>query len=232
MTKLNRYLMFSLFVSCAVGGIAVWSQVVMRTGKMRVESSVENLRKEPGGQQFGTILKDSEVELIAQEGNWVRVKIDGWIWGPSLEGFVEEDLKTKSDDKVVESVDPLIELVPRVRRLVNEGLGKFYGVNKDDDLRLLRIRFRVGDIGLDRLLSRQCKLTLAVWDWIGTDIDVDAVRVESNFPNGNGTVGMVIAEISVKKLNQVVDRSAQEWIRYAQFSSDEGKTWSDDLKLD
>ncbi|MEE3233176.1 MAG: hypothetical protein VX294_03345 [Candidatus Latescibacterota bacterium] len=231
MKKIYKHVIFCLFSSIVIGSIAVWSQLVMRTGKMRVESNVENLRREPNGPKIGTMIEGGEVELIAQEGNWVRVRVEGWMWGPSLEGFVEEVTEIKLDKKIAAPVDPLIEALPRVRRLVNEDLGKFYGLNIDSDLRLLRIRFRVGNIGLDRLVARQCKLAYAVWDWVGDNIDVDAVRVESNLPDGNGTVGRIIAEIPVENLNQVADGSVEEWINFSRFSSDEGKNWSKQLSL-
>ena len=217
--------------SIVIGSIGVWSLVVMRTGKMRVQSSVENLLREPEGPKIGTIIEGSEIELIAQEGNWVRVRIEGWMWGPGLDGFVEESTEIKLEKKIAESVDPLVDVLPRVRRLVNEDMGKFYGLNIDNDLRLLRIRFRVGNIGTDRLVARQCKLSSVVWNWVGNNIDVDAVRVESNFPDGKGTVGRVIAEISVKDLNRVADGSVEEWINFTKFSSDEGENWSEELEI-
>ena len=80
-------------------------------------------------------------------------------------------------------------------------------------------------------MARQYKLASVVWNWVGNNIDVDAVRVESNFPDGKGTVGRVIAEILVKDLNQVADGSVEEWINFTRFSSDQGKSWSEELKI-
>ena len=119
-----------------------------------------------------------------------------------------------------------------MRRLVNEDFGKFYGLNIDEDLRLLRIRLRVGNIGIDRLIARQCKLMHTVWDLVGENVDVDAIRVESNLPDGNGTVGKVIAETSVRKLSGATDESVEEWINISRFSSNEGKSWAELLTID
>ena len=65
MKKIRTEWIFGLLVVLTVGSLGVWSQVVMREGKMRVESSVENLRLEPNGSQIATLSKGSEVDLIA-----------------------------------------------------------------------------------------------------------------------------------------------------------------------
>ena len=232
MKRIGIKWILGLLVILTVGSLGVWSQAVMLEGKMRVESSVENLRLEPNGSKIGTMSEGTEVDLIAQEGNWVRVRVEGWMWGPSLDGFIEEVGTTQLEQKTSEPVDPLVEILPRLRRLVNEDFGKFYGLNIDKDLRLLRIRLRVGNIGVDRLIARQCKLMYTVWDLVGDNIDVDAIRVESNLPDGNSTVGKVIAETSVRKLSRATDESVEEWITISKFSSNEGKSWAEHLIID
>ena len=58
MRKINKNLILCLLGSIVIGSIGVWSQVVMRTGKMRVQSSVENLLREPEGPKIGTIIEN------------------------------------------------------------------------------------------------------------------------------------------------------------------------------
>ena len=57
-----------------------------------IEPSVENFRAAPNGPKLGTLLKGTEIEQIGQDGEWVRFRVEGGVWGPSLEGFeVEEE---------------------------------------------------------------------------------------------------------------------------------------------
>ena len=46
-----------------------------------VEASVENFRAEPNGTKIGTLLEGGEIEQIGAEGQWVRFRVEGWIWG-------------------------------------------------------------------------------------------------------------------------------------------------------
>jgi SH3-like domain-containing protein len=49
--------------------------------KVKVEK--ENLRRTPGGQKIGEVLKDTELKIIGTEGRWVEVEMVGWIWRDS-----------------------------------------------------------------------------------------------------------------------------------------------------
>ena len=68
----------------------VLAQHQLREGTLRVQESVENMRDAPNGRKVGTLLEGTEIEEISRDGKWVRFRFEGWIWGPSLEGFVEE----------------------------------------------------------------------------------------------------------------------------------------------
>lgn len=50
---------------------------------LRVKVGRENLRKAPGGEKIGELLKDTELKVIRTEGRWAKVEVVGWIWRDS-----------------------------------------------------------------------------------------------------------------------------------------------------
>lgn len=44
----------------------------------------ENIRSSPNGQKIGILRKGTAVEEIKREGNWIKFKLEGWIWAPSV----------------------------------------------------------------------------------------------------------------------------------------------------
>ena len=110
-----------------------------------IEPSVENFRAAPNGSKLGTLLKGTEIEQIGQDGEWVRFRVEGWVWGPSLEGFEAEEEEAEQAS-AAEPVSPLHDVLPRLKEMVNDKYGRFYGVDFDEDLDRLRLRFRVRDL--------------------------------------------------------------------------------------
>ena len=84
-------------------------------------------------------LEETELERISQDGKWVRFRIEGWIWGPSLKGF---EIEEEADENVEQAPKmPLQDNLPRGKRLINESYGLFYGIGLDADLESLVVRF-------------------------------------------------------------------------------------------
>ncbi len=207
-------------------GLIVVAEPSLLTGWMRVQESVENFRDEPDGRKLGTLLEGAEVEKIAQEGKWVRFRIEGWVWGPSLEGFVEEKPPRRETSEPSVRL-PLQDVLPRVKRLISEKFGTFYSLSIDEDLNILRVRLRVGDIGTERLERRQMAVQQQVWNLVGKQIDVVAVRVETNRADGSGTVGTIMAEIKVDVLEDIAAGEVDSWRQRTRFSQDGGETWEE-----
>jgi len=44
----------------------------------------ENIRGNPDGQKIGVLDKGTKLEKIKQEGNWIKFRLEGWIWAPSV----------------------------------------------------------------------------------------------------------------------------------------------------
>lgn len=49
-----------------------------------VKAATENLRATPNGEKVGTVDKGTEMTVIEDRGNWVKVRLQAWIWKPSL----------------------------------------------------------------------------------------------------------------------------------------------------
>ena len=75
--------------------LAIGVDDLLGARRLEVEKPVENMRSSPNGEEIGTLVKGVEVEELEREGKWVRINVEGWIWGPSLRGF-------ESSDEVVE----------------------------------------------------------------------------------------------------------------------------------
>jgi hypothetical protein len=191
-----------------------------------VEASVENFRDEPNGTKLGTLLQGTQIEQIGEEGQWVRFRIEGWVWGPSLDGFEEEEEEEERRGSAAEPISPLSDELPRIKELVNDKDGIFYGVNLDEDLGLLQLRFRVRDIDRDVLERRMLAVQGGVMDLLAGVVEFSLMRVETNRPDGSGEVGLYIAETSVADLDDYGDDFAS-WRTHTRFSTDGGETWEE-----
>lgn len=57
----------------------------------RVEVSEENFRREPNGTPLATVLQGTEFPVLREQGPWVEVELDGWIWAPSVTSIDQGD---------------------------------------------------------------------------------------------------------------------------------------------
>lgn len=192
-------------------------------GIYAVETSVENFRDAPNGRKLGTLLKDVEIERISGKGEWVRFRIEGWIWGPSLQGFAAEE--EPREERAAPRL-PLQDNMPQIKRRVNEKLGVYYGINLDPDLQRLVLRFRVPKIERAALERRQMAAQREVVAILEGKVPFDSVRIETNRPDGGGQVGAEIAETRVGDIHRYGDGAEEEWKAHTRISTDGGKTWS------
>ena len=190
-----------------------------------VKSSVENFRDAPNGKRLGTLFENVEIERISQEGKWVRFRVEGWIWGPSLEGWKME-AEAKENDVPPPSM-PLQDNLPRLKRFVNERYGLFYGVSIDEDLHRLVVRFRVRDLEREAFERRQMAVQVGALDILEGKIEFTTIRIETNRPDGSGEVGAEIAETSVSHVRQLAKGTPESWKEHTRISSDGGATWDE-----
>ena len=195
-------------------------------GVYRVAKSVENFRDGPDGRRLGTLLEGTGIERISQSGNWVRFRVEGWVWGPSLDGFEEEKPEPEPGNAAGASERlPLQENLPRLKRLVNDTYGVFYGVNLDEIASRLVVRLRVRNLDREELHNRQLALQQEVLGILEGELEFASVRIETNRPEGSGQVGTEIAETAVEDIAEARRGQPGPWRQLTRFSSDGGQTW-------
>ena len=188
-----------------------------------VEASVENFRDAPNGTKLGTLLAGTEIESIGEEDQWVRFRVEGWVWGPSLEGYVSEDDR---DAPKEEPIPPLQDERPRIKELVNDRYGVFYGVGLDEDMGQLWLRFRVRDIEREAWERRAFAVQRGAAELLQGRVEFSEIRIETNRPDGSGEVGLYIAATAADDLARAGDDWAA-WRQHTRFSTDGGETWEE-----
>ena len=55
-----------------------------QTNSLYVNVPQENLRNAPNGRKLGSLLEGTDMLVLLEKDNWVKVQVTGWIWKPSL----------------------------------------------------------------------------------------------------------------------------------------------------
>ncbi len=221
MSRLSKcFLGAALVAALALGGVAA---KLRSASTFVVEASVENFRDAPKGTKLGTLLAGTEIESIGEEGRWVRFRVEGWVWGPSLEGYVSEE---ERDEWEEEPIPPLQDERPRIKELVNDRYGVFYGVGLDEDMGRLWLRFRVRDIEREVWEQRAFAVQRGAAELLQGRVEFSEIRIETNRPDGSGEVGQYIAATTAADLASVGDDWAA-WRQHTRFSIDGGETWEE-----
>lgn len=207
-----------------LGGLALAAAARQEAERLVVETREEEFYDAPDGARIGTLLKGAQLRKVGQEGKWVRLQVEGWIWGPALEGFAEEREPASRQGEPARL--PLQEHLPKIKRLVNEKYGAFYGLSLDADLRQVVVRLRVKDIGREALERRQMGVQREVLAILEGQMEFAGIRVESNRPDGSGQVGAEIAQTTVEAIRRHGQGEVEEWKAHTRISVDGGKTWS------
>ena len=220
--------------------LAIGVDDLLGSRRLEVEKPVENMRSSPNGEEIGTLVKGVEVEELEREGKWVRINVEGWIWGPSLRGFeagekiVERDREPdqEAEKRVREPAfrrsarATLHRHTPRAARIVDPEFGDFYGIGLDRDLGELVIRFKVTGISREALEVRQMRVqSKVVRELEGEDLKFKSVRIETNRPDGSGEVGVEVAVTKREDIDADADADVAGWKARSRISTDGGKTW-------
>ena len=206
-------------------------------GLFTVERRVESIRAEPDGEKLGTLLKGAEVEEVERDGEWVCIRVEAWIWGPSLEGFEaeeEEDVgqTVKSEVTPVDRLDhrqprhALRVELNRVRTAISDRYGIFYGISLNPDLKQVVVRFRVEEVSREALEQHQMGVQADLLEILRGEVEFESIRVETNRCDGTGSVGLEIAITSVGAILPPGEGDVQRWKGLTRRSSDGGETWS------
>ena len=195
-------------------------------------SGGENVRKTQNGDKIGTLLEGATVEVLEQDGSWVRFRLEGWIWGPSLDGFQEDEEEEEEVAGPVRGREsrearPALQIhLAEVKKLINDDYGVFYGMSIDKDLSQLVVRLRVRNITREALERRQMAVQREVVGILESSVEFTSVRIETNRPDGSGQVGVELAVNEVDDIDVDGDETLKEWKQHTRLSSDSGKTWS------
>lgn len=216
MSRLSKGVLAVALVAVALAAVAAQ---LRRDPTFAVEASVENFRDAPNGTKLGTLLAGTRIESIGEEGRWVRFRVEGWVWGPSLAGYEEE-----RDGPQEEPIPPLQDERPRLKELVNDRYGVFYGVGLDEDLGRLWLRFRVRDIEREAWERRAFAVQRGAAELLQGRVEFSELRIETNRPDGSGEVGQYIAATALADL---ADADWEAWRAHTRFSVDGGQTWEE-----
>ncbi|MFH1734355.1 MAG: hypothetical protein ABIE92_06565, partial [bacterium] len=63
----------------------------------------ENLRKAPNGEKIGEIFQATEMNVIEEKGEWVKVQIVGWVWSASTTSDTNLAKKDKEHSEETET---------------------------------------------------------------------------------------------------------------------------------
>lgn len=229
---------------CCSSLAAMGATALQESGVLVVEKPEENIRSAPNGEKIGTLFEGAEIEKIGEDGKWLRFRMEGWIWGPSLEA--EEGLIPSPESPAQKEVSrPAAGTVTRkprsalqvnlaqVRELVNESFGVFYSIDHDKELLQLIVRFRLGEaVSRDVLERRQAVLQALLFDLFEDGVEFNSISVETNRPDGSGQVGIevVVTEVAdfleVDRVADIEDDQLRQWKERSRISTDAGATWS------
>ena len=165
--------------------------------------------------------------------------MEGWIWGPSLEGYEEpspagsgdeasgnEDAEATSKRGERNRRETINVNLDEIRELISGDFGRFYGILRDEDLNQVQVRFRVKNVGRDVLERRQMRVQHEILGLLEGEIEFTSVRVETNRPDGSGEVGVELAESFVDVIRRVAGEDLETWRAESRFSSDSGESWN------
>ena len=54
----------------------------LQSSSLYVTGELLNFRKTPNGEKLGSLLKNTKLEVIEEKGDWVKVRVEGWVWKP------------------------------------------------------------------------------------------------------------------------------------------------------
>jgi len=236
------------WILVTVAGTSLTLSAAKLTGPGRLAVSQkggENILAGQSGEYIGTLRGGTVVEVLEQDGKWVRFRLEGWIWGPSLDGFEEEAAleEATAEEAVVKEEstrrEPRAAIqnhLPRIKKTINDQYGVFYGIGVDSDLGELVVRFRVPRISREALEQRQLMVQREVARFLEGEVEFRRIRVETNRPDGSGQVGLEIAVTAVADIDTddidtddggtVDEGTVEEWKKVTRISSDSGQSWS------
>ena len=223
MSRLSKYsLGAALAAALALGAVAA----KLRSAPIFVvEASVENFRDAPNGTKLGTLLAGTEIESIGEEGQWVRFPRRK-VGSGGLPWKAMSPRRKTATERRKEPIPPLQDERPRIKELINDRYGVFYGVGLDEDVGRLWLRFRVRDIEREAWERRAFAVQRGAAELLQGRVEFDEIRIETNRPDGSGEVGPV-HRCDRCRLGPRPPMTGRLGASTRAFSIDGGETWEE-----
>jgi len=116
--------------------ILLFSQTLL-SSSLYVTGEMLNLRQRPNGVKIGSLLKDTKLEVIEESGEWVKVRVEGWVWKP----LTSTDIKQVKENQVVENEKKEYRIVMWDSNLYSSAgsnSSKICSINKGEKLEILK----------------------------------------------------------------------------------------------
>lgn len=134
-----------------------WAGAEAKESHLYVKVERGNLRDSPKGGKIAEILQSTEMKIVEEKGNWVKVQITGWIWKPST-----------TPDKTVEFVNYKVTSLPanysRDSRPQEAHIRAYFQFKNNYDKTLTGLLYKVKffDMFEDLLYVTSCKDHLSI----------------------------------------------------------------------
>ncbi|RMD87545.1 MAG: hypothetical protein D6813_13365 [Calditrichaeota bacterium] len=81
----KHWLLFGLLSSIMLGTALSFNLIDFPRGtQVYIKTATENLFDMPGGEQIGTLQKGASMLVLEDSGEWVKVRLEGWVTKKSL----------------------------------------------------------------------------------------------------------------------------------------------------
>jgi hypothetical protein len=87
-------------------------------GQTAVTNGEENLRAGPNGLVLGQVAENIGLEVMAEDGQWVRIRLEGWVWSRSLQAIDRDgfDLVVSAEDGENIRSSPAGDIIGRLEK--------------------------------------------------------------------------------------------------------------------
>lgn len=92
--------------------LSVPNATTAQTDSAFVSVAEENIRAAPGGAKIGVLNGGTAVKAVGQEGKWLRIQIEAWIWQPSTVSSRAELGPEVTTSTSVEFLEARVERLP------------------------------------------------------------------------------------------------------------------------
>jgi len=64
----------------------------LQSSSLYVTGEMLNFRINPNVEKIGSLLKNTKLEVIEEKGDWIKVRVEGWVWKPLTSSEVKQEI--------------------------------------------------------------------------------------------------------------------------------------------